>query len=259
MSTDGDHVVDRQPQSIAKNEDHGAVRDRNALQTTHDGQVQQPGFQILEKLNKLEVVQRLDTLEVCLGWTRNNRYCIYNEEGEQIFYVYEASVCFNRAVTGALRALALKMSLSTDDQDDVLNLHRPGACSSRCCWACCNLQHMDIGLPSGKVIATMDEVWNFCMPEYRMMDDTGQLLYTVKGGLCHCRCCCQLQFLFVSPDGEEAGRITRSCLGCKELIGAANRFTLEFGDDLSPLQKLTILGGSFLVDLNYFEKQNKCW
>ena len=31
------------------------------------------------------------------------------------------------------------------------------------------------------------------------------------------------------------------------------------GDGLTAQQKLIVLGGSFLVDLNYFEKQNKCW
>ena len=30
-------------------------------------------------------------------------------------------------------------------------------------------------------------------------------------------------------------------------------------DSLSAQQKLIVLGSSFLVNLNYFEKQNKCW
>ncbi|KAL8596557.1 hypothetical protein ACOMHN_020379 [Nucella lapillus] len=64
---------------------------------------------------------------------------------------------------------------------------------------------------------------------------------------------------FLSPDGEEIASITRSCQGCKEIIGAANSFTLQFSENLTPEEKLIVVGGSFLVDLNYFEKQNKCY
>ncbi|KAK7488717.1 hypothetical protein BaRGS_00020014 [Batillaria attramentaria] len=190
------------------------------------------GLSALQKVSKLEVEQRLDFLE--------------------------ASVCLMRQVTGAMRGLVLKMT--DEDQQDVVLLRRPGACSSRCCWACCNLQQMDIVLPSGSVIASMHEVWSCCLPHYRVTDGDGQLLWTVMGSVCHCRCCCcEISFQFITPDGDVSATVSRSWQGCKELIGAANSFSIQFSDGVTVQQKLIILSGTFLADLNYFEKQNKCW
>ncbi|KAL8596559.1 hypothetical protein ACOMHN_020381 [Nucella lapillus] len=160
------NVIDSQPESISHDCDGEEFLQAKKLKELKEAQTAEkenvenfPGSKVLQQLNKLEVVQRLDTLEVCLGWTRNNRYCIYNEEGEQVFYVYEASVCFNRQLTGALRGLVLKVSLSDADQEDVLVLRRPMACSSRCCWACCSLQHMEMVLPAtGATLASMQEI-----------------------------------------------------------------------------------------------------
>ncbi|XP_076468542.1 phospholipid scramblase 1-like [Babylonia areolata] len=283
-------VIKSQPQSLSN-----GSNEKEGLQTTNSspanaGNTEKtesfPGSSILQQLDKLEVVQKLHALEVCMGWARNNRYSIYNEEGEQLFYVYEASVCFHRQLTGALRGLALKVSLSHlgREQEDVLVLRRPGACSTRCCWACCNLQRMEIQalLSSGgggggggggegeeevgeeegsrSLLASMEERWSCCIPDYHLTDAKGEVLWRVRGGACHCRCCCcVMQFQFLSRDGEEVASISRSCQGCKEIIGAANRYTIHFSENLAPQEKLIILGGSFLVDLNYFEKQNKCW
>ena len=63
MSTEENKVIDKQPQPIVRNDNYGSSTGQSFVQTTENGQVQQPGFKTLERLNKLEVVQRLDTLE----------------------------------------------------------------------------------------------------------------------------------------------------------------------------------------------------
>lgn len=236
---------------------------QEVLQTTNAGTENDwnelgRGLSSLDKLTRLDVVQRLDTMEVCLGFARNNRYCINNERGEQIFYVYEASVCFMRQITGGMRGLVLKM---TDEaQQDVVSLHRLFSCTSRCCWVCCNLQKMAIILSSKAFLASIHEVWSCCVPHYQIKDCNSQVLWTVRGSMCHCRCCCcQITFQFLTPEQDVSATVTRSWQGCKEIIGAANSFNIHFSEGLTVVQKLTILSASFLVDLNYFEKQNKCW
>ncbi|XP_025095585.1 phospholipid scramblase 1-like isoform X2 [Pomacea canaliculata] len=211
---------------------------------------------LLPMLNKITVKQRLHKLEVCFGCTRNNRYCVYTEEGDQIYYVYEDSVCLMRQMTGALRGLILKMT--DEDQEDVLIMKRPARCSSRCFWSCCSLQVMDIIVQQDKEkAATIYEVWSCCIPQYRVVNKEGSLLWRVKGGTCHYRCCSQIHFEFLTPDGERAAAVNRECQGCDELIGASNTFSIHY--DLDARQRLIILGSTFLVDLNYFEKQNRCW
>ena len=66
MSTEEDHVIDKQPQTTTSDDNSGSNKPRMFMQTTEHGQqVEQPlpGFKLLDRLNKLEVVQRLDTLE----------------------------------------------------------------------------------------------------------------------------------------------------------------------------------------------------
>ena len=67
MSTGEDQVIDKQPQPVVRSDHYVSDPAERVMQTTENGQVQQPGFKALERLNKLEVVQRLDTLEGLLA------------------------------------------------------------------------------------------------------------------------------------------------------------------------------------------------
>ncbi|CAL1538351.1 unnamed protein product, partial [Lymnaea stagnalis] len=181
---------------------------------------------ILDSIDEIKILQHLDVVEVCLGWERNNRYSLYNKNGEQILYTYEAAQCVARQCFGSLRELTLVV---TDNDDNrLLFLQRPLRCSSRCFYACCCLQTMAVSTSdeSDDKLAVVSERWTCCLPEYQVEDSLGNIKFTLHGTLCHCRCCCNITFTVKSLKGFEVASITTQWGGWKEFIGACNEFTI---------------------------------
>ncbi|XP_041369321.1 phospholipid scramblase 1-like [Gigantopelta aegis] len=216
------------------------------------------GLTELANLNTLHVQQRLDVVEVILGWERNNRYRITKSEDEQVLYAFEASDCGARQCLGSLRAFTIKVC--DNSQQEIMTLHRPLRCSSRCFWWCCNLQIMEIHSPPGTPVASVREIWSCYLPLYEVLGVDGSVMYSLHGGCCHCRCCCNVVFhVLGSKVGDsEVATITKHWGGCKELIGAVNNYTVEYTEQLDVVNKMIILGATFLIDFNYFEKHGRC-
>ncbi|XP_059172473.1 phospholipid scramblase 2-like [Physella acuta] len=212
---------------------------------------------ILDPLDEIRILQHLDFIEVCLGWERNNRYSIYNKQGEQILYVYEAAPCVSRQCYGSLRALSL---IITDNDDRrLLYLQRPLRCSTRCFYACCCLQELDIYRSRENKVGAVLESWNCCIPEYQLSDSSDSLKFYLTGTCTHFRCCCSINFTVKSTSGYEVASICKKWSGLKEIIGACNEFKITYFDGLTKEDKILILGAAFLLDFNYFERHGKCF
>ncbi|BFY97922.1 hypothetical protein BsWGS_00962 [Bradybaena similaris] len=213
--------------------------------------------EVLEPLDYVQVHQHLDVVEVCLGWERNNRYSIYNRNGEQVLYVYEAAQCYARQCYGSLREFTL---IVTDNDDNrLLYLQRPLRCSSRCFYSCCCLQEMRVYKPPDVLLAEIRERWTGCIPEYQLETLEGSALFQLEGSWCHCRCCCSIKFVVRNDSDVEVATIRKEWGGCKELIGACNDFTIEYLDGLLSSEKVAIFAAAFLLDFNYFERHGKCF
>ncbi|GFO46369.1 phospholipid scramblase [Plakobranchus ocellatus] len=214
---------------------------------------------ILESLDEVRVSQHLDVVEVCLCWERSNRYSLYNKQGEQILYTYEAAQCYARQCYGSLREFTL---ITTDNDDNrLLYLQRPARCSSRFFYACCCLQEMSIIIPPKDTLAVLKEKWSCCIPQYEMMDSDGNLKFILCGECGHFRMCNSIHFSVRNMDGTEVATIRKPWGGCslKTLIGGSNSFTIKYLENLTKEEKVMILGSSFLLDFNYFERHGKCY
>ncbi|KAH9518565.1 Phospholipid scramblase 2 [Bulinus truncatus] len=214
---------------------------------------------LLEHLEEISILQHLDVVEVCLGWERNNRYSVYNRNGEQILYIYESAQCIARQCYGSLREFTLV--ITDNDDNHLLFLHRPLRCSSRCFYACCCLQQLSIISPQDtkESVGVVQERWSLCNPKYEFSDSFGSVKFTIQGDSCHYRCCCDMSFIVNSSSGYEMAKISKKWNGCKSIIGASNEFTIKYFDGLSKQDKALILGSTFLLDFNYFERHGKCF
>lgn len=214
---------------------------------------------ILDPLNEIRVSQHLDVVEVCLCWERSNRYSIYNQQDDQIVYTYEAARCYARQCYGSLREFTL---ITTDNDDNrLLYLHRPARCSSRCCYACCCLQELNIIIPPKETLAVMKEKWSCYIPEYELTESEGHTKFIVKGDCGHFRMCNNIKFSVLNTENTEVAVICKPWGGCalKTFIGGSNTFTIKYLENLSKEEKVMILGCSFLLDFNYFERHGKCF
>ncbi|XP_048249399.1 phospholipid scramblase 1-like [Haliotis rufescens] len=245
-----DQVISAQPESGEKT---------TLTADTDAGGYQPLGLKDLTKTNVLRVHQYLDVLEVLLGWERSNRYQICDADGKQILYGYEVGVCLARKVLGSSRGLVLKFS--DNESQDVISLHRPLRCSTRCCWMCCHLQEMAIHSPPGTPIGTVREIWSCGAPVYNVYNLKEGLLYTIVGDCCHCRACGDVTFhVYEGPREKEdkVADLSKHWTGCRDIIGAANDFSLTYIKDIGVKDKLTIFGAVFLIGFNYFEKHCRC-
>ncbi|XP_067657726.1 phospholipid scramblase 2-like [Haliotis asinina] len=245
-----EHVVTVQPEAGEKT---------TLTDDTETGDYQPLGLKDLAKTNVLRVHQYLDVLEVLLGWERSNRYRISDANGTQMLYGYEVGVCLARKVLGSSRGLMMKFS--DNESQDVISLQRPLRCSTRCCWMCCHLQEMAIHSPPGTLIGTVKEVWSCGSPVYHVYNLKEDLLYTIVGECFHCRACCDVTFhVYEASKGKEdkVADLTKHWTGCRDVIGAANDFSLTYTKDIGVKDKLTIFGAVFLIDFNYFETHCRC-
>ncbi|KAK3758115.1 hypothetical protein RRG08_006690 [Elysia crispata] len=214
---------------------------------------------ILEPLNEIRVSQHLDFIEVCLCWERSNRYSLYNQQDDQILYTYEAARCYARQCYGSLREFTL---ITTDNDDNrLLYLQRPARCSSRCFYACCCLQEMNIIIPPKDTLGVMKEKWSCCIPQYELAESKGHLKFLIQGDCSHFRMCNSINFTVRNAENLEVATISKPYGGCslKTLIGGSNNFKIKYLENLTKEEKVLILGSSFLLDFNYFERHGKCF
>ncbi|XP_050399524.1 phospholipid scramblase 1 [Patella vulgata] len=212
---------------------------------------------VLTEHNEIIIHQLLDVVEVLLGWQRNSRYQILDKEGNQIIYIFEVADCYARQCLGGMREFSMKAT--DDDGVELLSVHRPLRCTSRCCWICCNLQELEIFSPPGNHIATIKEIWTCLIPTYTIVDPTEQELYKMVGECCRCKLCSNNVFKVLDTGGEVVCTVSKIWGGCKDIIGASNDYTVQYNENLSAHERTIILGATFLVDFNYFEKHGRCW
>lgn len=213
------------------------------------------GVEMLANLQKIHVHQEVHLVEVFTSWDRQNRYSVCNEAEQQIFYAREESECCERQCCGILRSMTMNINqVTTSGEIPAIVLRRPLNCQG-CCCPCC-LQVMEVECPPGQVVATIKEKWTCCIPEYEIFDSQGSHIFSIVGDCCVCKCCTDVHFR-VLRGSQEVADIQKHWGGCREVCGQANDFSLIFHDKAeSVMNKSILLGATFLIDFNYFEKKN---
>ncbi|XP_022327834.2 phospholipid scramblase 1-like [Crassostrea virginica] len=214
-----------------------------------------PGLKDLKNLDEITVHQHLEAGDMC--FQRPCRYSVYGTGDDSILYAQEVSECYARQCLGAMRAFVLK--ISNRDGQDLIRLRRPLRCPCGICWWwCCCVQDLTIESPPGDEIGTIVEE-RICCPVYKIIDDFDSVVYRVGFSCCLCKLCSDVVIPIYDGSGElRVAEIKKSSAGdCRDFCGSVNDYTISYLQPLTVKDKVLLLGASFLIDFNFFEKQQR--
>ncbi|XP_017327367.1 phospholipid scramblase 1 [Ictalurus punctatus] len=212
------------------------------------------GLEYLTQIDQLLIHQKVEMLEVLLGWESNNKYLVRNALGQQVFYVAEENDCCNRNFCGRLRSFVLHVLDNTGQE--VITLTRSLRCDS--CFCPCCLQELEVQSPPGTPIGYVVQTWHPCLPKYTIQNEKKQDVLKVVGPCCTWKCCFDVNFEILSLDeAESVGRISKQWTGIvKEAFSDADNFGIQFPLDLDVKMKAVLLGACFLIDFMFYEQNN---
>ncbi|KAK4886057.1 hypothetical protein RN001_002328 [Aquatica leii] len=211
-----------------------------------------PGLEYLSMVDQLLVHQKVELLEVIIGFETQNKYSIKNSLGQKVYYAGENSDCCTRNCCGPLRSF--EMRIFDNHKNHVMSFQRPFACAT--CWFPCCLQSMEISAPPGNVIGIVEQKWSIFIPVFTVKNSSGNVLFRIEGPFCTLSCCCgDVEFNIFTADGKnKIGKITKQWTGLiKEAFTDTDNFGVSFPIDLDVRAKATLLGALFLIDFMFFE------
>ncbi|KAL5020112.1 hypothetical protein ScPMuIL_003004 [Solemya velum] len=201
------------------------------------------GLAYLMGLDEVRIHQHFDTLEVVVGWERNNKYRICNNQDQQFMYAKEETDCMTRQCCGPNRDFVIH--ITDNNMQELVRLDRPLRCHGYFGW-CCFLQEMDIQSP---------QAWTPWVPKYDVIDATGVAQFQILGECCFCMPCQDIPFKIVDMHGQEVGQIIKHWGGCREIMGGVNDFSVHFPREMDVMKKALLLGATFLIDFEFFERK----
>ncbi|XP_693207.5 phospholipid scramblase 1-like [Danio rerio] len=213
------------------------------------------GLEYLTQVDQLLVHQKVELMEVLMGWETNNQYVVKNSLGQQVFFAAEESHFCSRMFCGSVRSFLLH--IQDNMGQEVMTLSRPLKCSS-CFFPCC-LQELEVHSPSGSPLGYVTQSWHPYLPKFIIHNERKEPVLKILGPFCDCKCCSDVNFEVMSLDESSViGRISKQWSGFEaEAFTDADNFGLQFPMDLDVKIKAVILGACFLIDFMFFEHTQK--
>jgi len=216
-----------------------------------------PGLEYLTTLDQVVVKQHKDLLEAFTGWEQANKYRIFNNQSQQVFFAAEESDVCMRQCCGPNRGFDLHI---TDNlQQEVIKVHRDFKCCAGCAWCasadCCAFT-VDVEAPVGQRVAYIRQEFTCLAPKYTIRNAEDQIIFRIEGPVCIFPMCGGQDFVVTSEEtGQEVGKITKQFAGLvTELFTNADTFGVTFPMDLDVTMKAAMIGAVFLIDFMYFEQ-----
>ncbi|XP_066578610.1 phospholipid scramblase 2 [Amia ocellicauda] len=211
-----------------------------------------PGLEYLAQIDQILIHQKVELLEVFIGFETNNQYEIKNSLGQKIYKAKEKNDCCTRNCCGSLRSFDMKIKDITDRE--VIRLVRPFRCAT--CWCPCCLQEMEVQAPPGTTIGYVQQDWHPFLPKFSIQNANKETLLRLQGPCFACNCCGDVNFELKGRDGDASiGRISKQWSGLlKEVFTDTDNFGIQFPMDLDVKMKAVLMGACFLIDFMFFEK-----
>ena len=243
----------------------------------------------LEYLNKCKsiiVQQKFDILEVLTGCENANKYHVYStgnlNEKNYLFKCSEISNCFCRnCCSSSSKKFNLLFQYPSKHNKSKITFalfSKEFHCNLICC---CQKNEMIGGLiknknESYKTIGKISEKRNGCNlnPYFVIQNDKDKIIYKITTEYYQTGFCCRGNSLgkcyevdFLICDKKEninkknikpIGIIHKYYQGLSELVGDADAYLINFPKNASAYEKLLIIGGTIMIDYNFFEKVSWC-
>ncbi|XP_066203926.1 phospholipid scramblase 2-like [Saccopteryx leptura] len=213
-----------------------------------------PGLECLSQVDKIQIHQQIDLLEVLIHIGTNNKYEIKNSLGQQIYVALEDSNLCTQNCCGPCRPFTLRI-LDLLGRE-VITLKRP----YRCATCCCNFyqQEMRIYIPPGPPVGYVIQTRNPCLSEFMVQNEKREDVLKITGPCLVCSCCADVDFEIKSLDEENVvGKISKQWTGfVREVFTDYTQFDISFLVDVDVKMKAVILGACFLIDFMFFENKS---
>jgi hypothetical protein len=236
------------------------------------------GGDLFQGAQSVLVKQEIAVLESVCGIEAKNRYRVLINGAPQL-YCMESSECCERICLSPCRALTMNIHIGQDQRCPVgLSLEKKFHCPQAPCILCplscgfslpCQIGAFqcpaDVTVKdNGQVIGTVFDppgpaFW--CKIDLIIRDPSGNELFTCGpktlcsvGQICPC---IAGEYIPVKQGGKEVAAIERKALDLVECCCKVNRFEVQFNEITDPTQRKLIFAAAFLLDLQYWEQQQK--
>lgn len=214
------------------------------------------GLDYLARLDQIIVKQLIEPLEF-LGIEMNNRYRIFNTEGQQVFFAAEDTDACQRMMFGPNRGFLIKVT--NNNNEELFRIIREfKLCPCPCACADAFAFEVFIQTPDGEPIGRVRQEAG-CDPRFSLRDAVGQIIGEINFSGCDActKACSDREFPITTQDGTtEIGRIQKKWAGMlREAFTDADGFTVSFPVNMDVKAKTIFIGALFLLDFMYFEKK----
>jgi len=236
-------------------------------------------YDILNGLSRLQLRQQRQWLEAFSGFEKNNKYCLRDTEGKDIFFVKENSTCMERLCSGCAGGLCKQWRMDIyllspdglkggmDSMTPFMHLERP--CHPT--FFCFNRPEVVVtDAQTGMKIGTILEPFTLCSLKFEILNAQDQPTLNVEGSSCQPGLICPMpcdgvpcQLIdFPITDiatGSSVAKIEKKwrwgdlCKCAKEW----DDYWIDFGDAKNPDFKILFLATSIFIQMRFFDQRNK--
>ncbi|KAF6119913.1 hypothetical protein HJG60_010292 [Phyllostomus discolor] len=204
-----------------------------------------PGLECLTEIDKIQIHQQIDLLEVIIKIETNNKYEIKNSLGQRIYFAVEDTDCCTRNCSASFRPSTMRIFDLMSRE--VITLEKPQRCTS-CCCPCC-LQEIEIYSPPGTLIGYVIRARHPYQRKVTIQDEDKKDMLRIIGPFCACRCFKDVVFEIKSIDEENViGKISKQCTGfVREALADYTYFDIHFPLDLDVKMKAVMIGACLFI------------
>jgi hypothetical protein len=188
--------------------------------------------------DKILVCQRIEPLEVIIGFETENKYDVHFGNGIRAVAAEESGV-MSRWCLGNKRPFTMHVYFK-DNKQEFLRLTRPFKFYFE------ELQVID---PiTNQQLGKVKRDFAICEKNMSVYDETGKLVYRIISPFC------DFWTFHIEKNGTRVGEIKKKWSGfIKEFISDADNFGIQYPQQATPKDKALIFAATFLIDFLYFE------
>ncbi|CAG5058346.1 unnamed protein product [Parnassius apollo] len=206
----------------------------------------------LSPVDRLLITKRLRVKSVLFLRGKKNRFFVRTPDHNLVYTVEEENSWWVGYFCYGLRPLQLRVMNSLGLE--VMRINRPYACTARVLP--CQLQHLDVFSPPGRLIGTVEQQWAAVRPLYLIKDENGRELFWIRGPFITLSLFRDLEFPMQRPDGTLVGSTCKRWQGILHALFFApitDRFGVAFERDLTVEEKALLLAATLLIDYMYYD------
>jgi len=232
----------------------------------------------LQSATSVFIKQAVNWSELVTGYESPNRYQVYyrnqNQNYTMLFACKEMSGCCERQYcSGRHRPFMMNvmpftnMNMPTDFTTNVFAvMHKPFKCT---CLCCCRPEMTGSYGSGGNVFGKIYEPYTCCDPVFQVLDNAGNVKYSITTNCCNCGYCCRdscgvfsgLSFSIFKGEFADSnkpelavGILNKYSCGIQSLLTDTNNFEIKFPVDANVDERMALIATALMIDYMFFEE-----